>query len=69
MFMLMVFPSSLWDPLGVAFVFANVLLHLCPVFVGLQHPVTSEFTIHGTFNGYYFVTLKDMFVQIWHVFN
>lgn len=71
MFMLMACPSSLWDPLGVTFAFANMVLHLCSVIVGLQYSVTSEFTIHGASYGYYFffVTLKVIFVPIWHVFH
>lgn len=48
--MLMVSSSLLWDLLGVTFVFAKMLLHLCSVFFDLQHHVTPEVTIYRDFN-------------------
>lgn len=49
MFMLMASSFSLWDSLGVTFMFTNMLLYLCSVFAGLQHSVAFEFTINRAF--------------------
>lgn len=47
--MLLVSSTSLWDLLRVNSMCTNLCLHLSSVFAGLQHSVTSKFTIYRAF--------------------
>lgn len=61
MFMSLVFSCLFQDPLRVPF--ANMILHLCTFFIGLQIHITSKFTMWGSSNAGYipFVVTKAIF--------